>query len=422
VVKQAPFGRDDYAAIGGMTTRRGEQTPLQGRIVGECPVPLWGLRSEERIRRQLRSVGVEVARGETQGGPSDRVLLLRADRLYDLRTIRDLAARPGTLLVQPEGGESAVVAAHVPIAVAAAAEKALLGERREPIPEVAEVRTEDLSPAYLAELLKSEPVKIIAIRADRRVQLERRLFDGSYKGVTDLVTKFVWPAPARAVTRVCAQHGVTPNAITWLSVILVVLATWEFAYGRFGTGLVLAWLMTFLDTVDGKLARVTVQSSRFGHFLDHGLDLVHPPFWYLAWGLGLASSSTPIGNAAMIAAVAAIFVGYWVGRLAEAAFGYWMARFSMFCWRPIDSYVRLVLARRNPNLILLTVALLAGRPDVGLIAVAVWTVLSSVFLLVRLAMAAVHRRRRPLKPWLDDPVVAARRSPFSSSRAVDEAA
>ena len=47
--------------------------------------------------------------------------------------------------------------------------------------------------------------------------------------------------------------------------------------------------MTFLDTVDGKLARVTVNSSYFGHLFDHAIDLISPPFWYLIWGLGLES-------------------------------------------------------------------------------------------------------------------------------------
>ena len=46
--------------------------------------------------------------------------------------------------------------------------------------------------------------------------------------------------------------------------------------------------MTFLDTVDGKLARVTVTSTKLGNVFDHGIDLVHPPLWYLAWGIGLA--------------------------------------------------------------------------------------------------------------------------------------
>ena len=58
-------------------------------------------------------------------------------------------------------------------------------------------------------------------------------------------------------------------------------------------------------------------------------------------------------------------------------------------------------ARRNPNLILLTVSLLAGRPDIGLIAVAVWTVVAALILLVRLATAGYERATTgPLAPWL----------------------
>src|SRR3546814_10539665 len=45
-------------------------------------------------------------------------------------------------------------------------------------------------------------------------------------------------------------------------------------------------------------------------------------------------------------------------------------------WRPFDSRFRLITARRNPNLILLTLSVLIGRPDLGIIWVAVWTVLS----------------------------------------------
>ena len=42
-----------------------------------------------------------------------------------------------------------------------------------------------------------------------------------------------------------------------------------------------------LDTVDGKLARCTITSSKIGEAIDHGIDLVHPPFWWWAWGVGL---------------------------------------------------------------------------------------------------------------------------------------
>ena len=44
--------------------------------------------------------------------------------------------------------------------------------------------------------------------------------------------------------------------------------------------------MALLDTVDGKLARVTLTSSKWGNVFDHGIDLVAPPVWWLrlvAW-------------------------------------------------------------------------------------------------------------------------------------------
>ena len=52
--------------------------------------------------------------------------------------------------------------------------------------------------------------------------------------------------------------------------------------------------MTFLDTVDGKLARVTLTSSRFGNWLDHGNDIIHPPLWWLCLANGLALGSPEV--------------------------------------------------------------------------------------------------------------------------------
>jgi phosphatidylglycerophosphate synthase len=67
----------------------------------------------------------------------------------------------------------------------------------------------------------------------------------------------------------------------------MLLATWLFWQGHLLPGLIPAWGMTFLDTVDGKLARTTMTSSRWGNLFDHGVDLLHPPFWWLAWWHGI---------------------------------------------------------------------------------------------------------------------------------------
>jgi hypothetical protein len=67
----------------------------------------------------------------------------------------------------------------------------------------------------------------------------------------------------------------------------------------------------------------------------------------------------------------------------------------------VDTLFRQVTARRNPNLVLLTASLLIGRPDWGLIAVAIWTVLCLVLHGLQLMQAlAAKRRLGQLTSWM----------------------
>jgi hypothetical protein len=118
---------------------------------------------------------------------------------------------------------------------------------------------------------------------------------------------------------------------------------------------------------------VTLTSSKWGNVFDHGIDLLHPPFWWWAWLVGVQAGAHPLGRPDLILAV--IVGGYVAQRALEGVF---LALFKveMHAWRPFDSFFRLITARRNPNLILLTVATLLGRPDLGLAAVAIWAAAS----------------------------------------------
>jgi phosphatidylglycerophosphate synthase len=255
---------------------------------------------------------------------------------------------------------------------------------------------------YFKKLRKIDPPYLLPVSESNQRKLEQRLFSGSYKGVTDLVTKWLWPKPAQVVTRFCALRGITPNQVTTVSLILVIAAGFLFLNGQFALGLVAAWAMTFLDTVDGKLARVTVNSSTFGHLFDHIIDLVSPPLWYFAWGLGL-DKWLPGHTLPLKTVFGLILLGYIAGRLSEVVFKHFLEPSGIFCWRPVDSYFRLITGRRNPNLILLTLGLIFLQPDMGLLAVTIWTLASSVFLLVRLIMGFVTRMSTgPLRSWFLD--------------------
>ena len=71
------------------------------------------------------------------------------------------------------------------------------------------------------------------------------------------------------------------------------------------------------------------------------------------------------------------------------------------CGRRSTRDFRLVTARRNPNMVILFASVIAGRPDIGLIAVAWWTMLSLLFHAVRLVQAiAAARAGRAMTSWL----------------------
>jgi phosphatidylglycerophosphate synthase len=378
---------------------------LYAVVLGDSPIRLWGLAPAERIARQLRSAGIDLWRKGLDALPPDcTLLMLRGDCLYDARVLRGLAAARQVVLEVDVDGRFLPVAAHVGADQAAGAADLLSGKAaRAPLAGVATVTIEQVAQGFEAGLLKLDRPYVLPVTAERRRALEELTFSGAYKGVTDLVTKWLWPLPAQWVTRWCAHLGITPNQVTAVSLVLVVVATVLFARGEFGWGLVAGWIMTFLDTVDGKLARVTVTSTPLGNVFDHGIDLVHPPIWYVAWGVGLALDPPAVAGVPAALLYVAIFAGYVGGRLCEGAFQRWIAPFSLFTWRPFDSYFRLIVARRNPSLIVLTLSLAVGRPDLGLLAVAIWTVASTAILLLRLLLAARARRRcGAIGSWLTE--------------------
>ena len=154
--------------------------------------------------------------------------------------------------------------------------------------------------------------------------------------------------------------------------------------------------VTLLDTVDGKLARVTVQSSRAGHYFDHGIDLLHPPFWWWAWFVGVYAVGQEIPYAALSLA---IVVGGYVAQRVEEGIFLALFKLEMHAWRPFDSFFRLITARRNPNLILLTGCAMVGRPDVGFTLVAIWTALCFLVHAVQIVQG-LAAPRGSIQSWL----------------------
>lgn len=370
------------------------------RLVGSCAVRLWNSSPADRLTRAFLKAGAKtVVHGPAPAPTSPHVVVVRSDAVLDAPVVEALLHADRVILIGSDGYPLAAAApAETAPAVEAWLEEASSVEERPR--ELQVVRPEQLCATYWSKLRKRETPYAMKATADRRAAIEWRMFMGTYKGATDLVTKWLWPVPAFWLTKLCVRAGVSPNMVTFGSFCLVVLAYFLFLDGQYAAGLAAGWLMTLLDTVDGKLARVTLTSSRFGHVFDHGIDLVHPPFWYLAWGWGLQSAGTPLPEHVLTMTLAIIVGGYVVLRILEGLFKL-LYKMYVHVWRRFDTWFRLIVSRRNPNLILLTIGTAAGRPDLALIAVAAWTVASIAVHLVQFAQALDQAGwRGELRSWL----------------------
>lgn len=95
---------------------------------------------------------------------------------------------------------------------------------------------------------------------------------------------------ASVLVRPLAKTSVTPNQITAFSLVLSLggagLLAWDEGSARhWGAGIFL--LSRFIDHMDGELARLTGQTSRFGYFFDGIVGVIAYAALFIGMGIGL---------------------------------------------------------------------------------------------------------------------------------------
>lgn len=370
-----------------------KMTPPSLNLVGTSSAKIWGMPIAKWQGRAFKKAGAAQI-------PSDKNVHIGVSWVLSSALARAFVGRENTALISGNkiiavnGGRSEVATRLIGQSVTA-----LAGT------EIEAVYPDDLDDGYNKALRKKEPPYALDIESTPPVDIMKRQFASSYKGITDFVTKWVWPLPAFYVTRLCAALRLTPNMVTTIGLILMFAALYYFWQGQWFLGFLTGWLMTFLDTVDGKLARTTMTYSSWGNIYDHGIDLIHPPFWYWAWFVGLGSTFVwpDILSDMMTFALVAISVGYIVDRIIEGIF---IAQhgFHIHVWRPINSALRFITARRNPNVFIFMVGicLMPWFPEAGkwgFYAVAIWTWLCIAFNILVVLVGTFSKK--PLQSWMD---------------------
>jgi len=245
--------------------------------------------------------------------------------------------------------------------------------------------------AYVRKLRKKLPPYILSVRDERsRDEVERFLFESNYKGSTDFLTRWVFPPLVWRMVKALADLRVHPNTVTLTGIACCIAAIPLFASGYWAAGLLAAYVMAVLDSVDGKLARVTFQSSPQGDVLDHGTDIVHPPLWYTAWAWGLSGGDV---YSPLFAASLALTGFYVADRLTEKLFKSCAGR-SVHSFTPLDVKIRTFISRRNTNLALFTLALPLGYAVEAFYFIVAWQLATLLYHGVRVAQVWDDREKK----------------------------
>jgi hypothetical protein len=227
-------------------------------------------------------------------------------------------------------------------------------------------------------------------------------YEKAFPRVSDALTLYLWRRPAFAVTRGAAAAGFPAAAVTLLEALLAGLVFLLFWNGRYWHGLLVALAVMLVSVAGMMLSRLT-HTPAWANRLRIAVEIVAPLFWWWAWVHGLATYGRPLEPVYATMVLWVVVGGTVALRVIEALVLHRFNGMEIHAWRPLDSRFRLVSAGRNPNLVILSAALLFRRPDSGLVLVAWWTLISLIFHAVRLAQLTDQQaRRRKIVSWFDE--------------------
>ena len=207
------------------------------------------------------------------------------------------------------------------------------------------------------------------------------ILDAAQKGTLDIPALVHAPIETFIVDKLC-KTTVTPNQLTIFCNVVAWGATILFATGNLGWGIAIALAVGVLDGLDGKLARVKLETSEAGK-LEHFFDVLFENSWWVALACHLSlSGKLPdafsylgllIGAQVLNALARASIVRYYGKSISE------LGRF--------DRIFRLVGGRRNIYVWILALGLIRGTPAGAFKLIGWWEAVTAAVHLARAAWA-----------------------------------
>ena len=158
---------------------------------------------------------------------------------------------------------------------------------------------------------------IVEKRAAAQTGMKEQLAQSRKSNDTESPLDRVFHDPiAMVFSRLFIRLGVTPNAVTLLSMVFGVAGGVLFAFSNFWlnlTGVLLQIFAAILDCSDGQVARLTGQTSRLGRVLDGTVDTVNFAAVYAALGVRMMGECIPFTD---------VTWGFWIWPIVLLAAAY----------------------------------------------------------------------------------------------------
>lgn len=208
---------------------------------------------------------------------------------------------------------------------------------------------------------------------------QRVIFDGAQNGTLDLPAIVHAPLETWIVARLC-RTTITPNQITLFTAVVSVVVAELFASGDLGAGTLVALVVGVLDGLDGKQARVKVETTTLGQ-REHALDYILELSWWTALAFHFTrSDELPHAYALLLLLVSADLIDRAAKKQVKRKRGR-----NLDDLAPFDRAVRLIGARRNIYVWMFGAGVLVGAADKAFVWLCWWGFITAAVHVLRAA-------------------------------------
>jgi phosphatidylglycerophosphate synthase len=232
-------------------------------------------------------------------------------------------------------------------------------------------------PAYVTSLRKQvRPIFFPTPPAELLSVAERFPRFAAQPAVQAFVERLNAPIEDWIVGRLC-RTGITPNQVTFVTMLIGLAVTASFGTGHLWTGVALAYLVEVLDGVDGKLARTKVETTASGEW-EHVIDYCIELSWWTALAFHFHAEELHHAHWLLLLLVGSDLVDRLAKRAVKKKVGRNLDDVANF-----DRFVRCIGGRRCINIWILAVGLILGDPANAFVLTCGWMAATAAAHVVR---------------------------------------